>query len=132
MFIDWSGSMSDQLHHTVDQLINLVMFCKQVNIPFEVYAFTDRWDISSVRNLEFQEHKVFSKYELAYQPDFRLMELFTNKMSRSDFTMMTKAIMAVANYWQTRWASHRPGWMAQATTASRMRCGLVVLLMSRL
>lgn len=110
MFIDWSGSMSDQLHHTVDQLINLVMFCKQVNIPFEVYAFTDRWDVSSVRNFEFQEHKVFSKHELAYQPDFRLMELFTNKMSRSDFTMMTKAIMAVANYWQTRWLSHRPGW----------------------
>jgi len=39
MFIDWSGSMIDHLSATVKQLLNLVWFCKKVNIPFEVYAF---------------------------------------------------------------------------------------------
>ena len=39
MFIDWSGSMHDKITNTVHQLMNLTMFCKKVNIPFEVYAF---------------------------------------------------------------------------------------------
>lgn len=38
--LDWSGSMSNVMPDTVKQLFNLVWFCKKVNIPFEVYAFT--------------------------------------------------------------------------------------------
>lgn len=41
MFLDWSGSMGDHLLNTVKQLISLVMFCKKVNIPYEVYAFAE-------------------------------------------------------------------------------------------
>jgi len=40
MFIDYSGSMSTTLGQVIDQLIHLVVFCKKVNIPFDVYAFT--------------------------------------------------------------------------------------------
>ena len=41
MFIDWSGSMGDKLTATIHQLMNLTMFCKKVQIPFEVYAFSN-------------------------------------------------------------------------------------------
>ena len=41
--LDWSGSMSDVLMDTVKQLYNLIWFCKKVNIPYEVYAFTNHW-----------------------------------------------------------------------------------------
>ena len=41
MVIDWSGSMHDKIYNTIVQTMNLVMFCKAVNIPFEVYAFSD-------------------------------------------------------------------------------------------
>ena len=40
MLVDYSGSMSGQLHNVLDQIIHSVYFCKAVNIPFEVYAFT--------------------------------------------------------------------------------------------
>lgn len=40
MLIDYSGSMSGSIKAVVEQTIQLVMFCKAVNIPFEVYAFT--------------------------------------------------------------------------------------------
>ena len=43
--LDWSGSMSHCLHSTVKQLLNLTAFCKKVQIPFEVYAFTNEWRI---------------------------------------------------------------------------------------
>tara|TARA_B100000902_G_scaffold399226_1_gene469116 strand:+ start:1777 stop:3960 length:2184 start_codon:yes stop_codon:yes gene_type:complete len=40
MLIDYSGSMSGQLHGVLEQVIHSVLFCKAVNIPFDVYAFT--------------------------------------------------------------------------------------------
>ena len=42
--LDWSGSMSNYLQDTIKQLLSLVWFCRKVNIPFEVYAFTYEWN----------------------------------------------------------------------------------------
>ena len=41
MYLDWSGSMYDNIHATVKQLITLTMFCDAVQIPYRVYAFSD-------------------------------------------------------------------------------------------
>lgn len=53
-FIDYSGSMADDIHNVLDHTLSLVMFCKAVAIPFSVYTFTtayhrslDRSDIPS-------------------------------------------------------------------------------------
>ena len=40
MFIDFSGSMGSVIGDTIRQTLILAMFCKKVNIPFEVYSFT--------------------------------------------------------------------------------------------
>jgi hypothetical protein len=49
MFVDYSGSMTENLQATIDQTLVLATFCRKVNIPFRVYAFTD--DISNVETL---------------------------------------------------------------------------------
>ncbi len=41
MLIDYSGSMSECMTNVMDQLLHLVVFCKTVNIPFDVYGFTN-------------------------------------------------------------------------------------------
>jgi len=42
--LDWSGSMGGILQDTVKQLLNLAWFCKKVQIPFDIFAFTnDYW-----------------------------------------------------------------------------------------
>lgn len=41
--IDWSGSMGNYMLDTIKQLYNLVWFCQKVNIPFDVYAFTNAY-----------------------------------------------------------------------------------------
>jgi hypothetical protein len=41
MFLDWSGSMTFGLRNTMKQLFSLILFCKQIQVPFEVYAFKD-------------------------------------------------------------------------------------------
>jgi hypothetical protein len=44
MLLDWSGSMSDSLYKTVQQLIQLVYFCHKTNIPYDVYFFSSEFD----------------------------------------------------------------------------------------
>ena len=63
MFIDWSGSMSDKLTPTIHQLMNLVMFCRKVNIPYEVYAFSN-----SGRNGRYHGEPNIDSKKPKYQP----------------------------------------------------------------
>jgi len=44
MFIDWSGSMACSIGECIKQVIELSFFCKKVNIPFDVYSFSDKYD----------------------------------------------------------------------------------------
>ena len=41
LVVDWSGSMDTCMYDTLVQTMNLVMFCKAVQIPCKVYAFSD-------------------------------------------------------------------------------------------
>ena len=86
--LDWSGSMCNVIHDTVKQLLNLLWFCKKVNIPFEVYAFTyefpaDENDFDNDHNLvEVQELK---ENELYLSKSFRLLNLASHTRSSADF-----------------------------------------------
>ena len=43
MVVDWSGSMNNNIKGTIEQMMVLVMFAKRVNIPFEVFLFSDSY-----------------------------------------------------------------------------------------
>ena len=49
LLIDYSGSMYNVIANVIQQTMHLVSFCKAVNIPFTVYAFTSGME-SVVRN----------------------------------------------------------------------------------
>ena len=83
--LDWSGSMSHVMHDTIKQLYNLIWFCKKVNIPFEVYAFTNEW-----RRNCYDKNGNFIKMEPHYRKknglihvdeSFSMMNLFTSKVN---------------------------------------------------
>lgn len=42
MFVDWSGSMSVCLKAVMEQTMVLIEFCRRMQIPYEVFAFTTR------------------------------------------------------------------------------------------
>ena len=82
MFIDWSGSMSDKLFDTIKQLMNLTMFCKKVNIPFEVYAFNNgRWQESrkAIAKLEYQDN------DLSIDQSFRMLNFISSRMNAKEY-----------------------------------------------
>ena len=68
------------LKDTVKQLYNLIWFCRKVNIPFEVYAFTQeyplvRWDEERGEMARITPYT--PKNNIAQVPDwFSLMNFF--------------------------------------------------------
>lgn len=77
MFIDYSGSMEQSLPYVLKHLINLIVFCKAVGIPFRVYGFTDvsRDNNAIPDNIEGRivMHKL------------GLLELASSEMSKADY-----------------------------------------------
>jgi len=97
MFLDWSGSMSDHMENTIKQLINLVMFCKKVNIPYDVYAFSAEYD--DPYRQEFKEGDI----ELH---SFKLLNLLSSKMTAAEFTYACSALVQMSIYrygWKPNW-----------------------------
>lgn len=89
MFIDWSGSMAENIGNTVKQLLNLVMFCKKVNIPYEVYAFSTEYE-----NIEkgWQHQNNIKRGDMCLS-DFRLLNILSNRMSAVDFSKAAGALL---------------------------------------
>jgi hypothetical protein len=81
--LDWSGSMSRVMLDTVKQLFNLIWFCKKVNIPFEVYAFTNDYPIFKYdeNNKPIMPQPLYKKKDglIQVQEYFSLMNMLTSK-----------------------------------------------------
>ena len=83
--LDWSGSMQNVLADTCKQLFNLIWFCKKVNIPFEVYAFTNEWLRPGYNDATLPEPHYERKSGLVcVESDFSLMNLFTSKVNTKE------------------------------------------------
>lgn len=63
--LDWSGSMGSCLKDTAKQLLNLAWFCKKVQIPFDIYAFTNNYLWDSAYNVKDQTRDNPSKHHEA-------------------------------------------------------------------
>jgi len=86
MFLDWSGSMFSNLQNTLKQLFSLVMFCKRVQIPFEVYFFrntvgTDPSWQSAERGDWFNSNSETKMLLMS----FRLRNILSSRMNTADF-----------------------------------------------
>jgi hypothetical protein len=81
--LDWSGSMSRVMLDTVKQLFNLIWFCKKVNIPFEVYAFTNDYPVIKYdeNNKPIIPQPLYQKKDglIHVQEYFSLMNMLTSK-----------------------------------------------------
>lgn len=89
--LDWSGSMASTMLPTIKQLLILCMFCKKVNIPFEVYAFTNEWWQAerSIYETEFISDKEYlKKNELFVSKQyFRMMNIISSRSNKQKFEM---------------------------------------------
>jgi len=113
MIVDWSGSMCENMKGTVEQLLQLVMFCRRTKIPFEVFAFTSCYTHGSA----FVEHSLGEvKYgDLVIDNRMRLLNFFSSKMNVSEeekmmhyIWMMAKRFAGTYEDWTKTGYPHNP------------------------
>ena len=91
--LDWSGSMSRIMLDTLKQLYNLMWFCKKVQIPFEVYAFTSCYPkFGGVDPL--CEAKV-NQFDV--DKNFSLLNMFTSKTKGKVLEKQMKTMFRIAS-----------------------------------
>ena len=91
LLLDCSGSMSDNMAGSIEQILVLSMFCRKVNIPFRVFGFTDDMGTFKMdRDIDYVTDKnYFSFSKKAGQLNFsnvQLREYLNSKMSNVEFT----------------------------------------------
>ena len=82
--LDWSGSMQYVLQDTLKQLFNLIWFCKKVQIPFEVYAFTNEWNrrgYGGDADEPLKSHYEEKEGLLSVERCFNLLNVLTHKVN---------------------------------------------------
>ena len=100
--LDWSGSMAHVMLDTIKQLYNLLWFCKKVNIPFEVYAFSNEWHRTSYygSNDDVKENYEAKEYDLHVEKTFALLNLLTSKVNAKTFDSQLLNIWRVISAFQ--------------------------------
>jgi hypothetical protein len=107
MFLDWSGSMVDHIANTMKQLVNLTMFCKKVNIPFEVYSFIEH----PATDKEFRQTAKRGDLVLS---KFGLANILSSRMSSSELTFAYSALFSLSGIGGR--PATQPYWMAMSGT----------------
>ena len=119
MFIDWSGSMSSCMKDTIEQLVNLTMFCQKVQIPFEVFAFSDSYrDWRDDENKEMWEKRDRIPYDTSYtgnkiasyktndmivSQNTKLVNLFSSRMRTRELTDAYRNVLMIADAFSNRY-----------------------------
>ena len=98
MLIDYSGSMNPVLSGVIRQTLTLMSFCKRVNIPFQVFAFTSRSTYNESERQIFKNNFIKttngkSGYDIS---NLQLLELFSSKMSKSVYEKTCEKV-----FWRT-------------------------------
>ena len=91
--LDWSGSMSNNIAETVEQVINLAMFCQRAQIPYQVFAFTDGYIDESYDRYGIGGYKCKNANGFGSDGTFKLLEFFSSKMTNSEFNIMISLLL---------------------------------------
>jgi len=105
MVVDMSSSMQTNMKGTIEQVINMALFCRKVNIPFEVYGFIDNnYAKMDGMNVDGESGGVNIRSRNDAQDKtlyinnvyFRLKELLNSKMKFAEFNMCVKKLLLLA------------------------------------
>jgi len=115
LLLDKSGSMSNNMPGSIEQILILAMFCRKVNIPFIVYGFGDSLEANSAdRGIHHYDNKTPTCFEgesgqLALEEVF-LREYINSKMSNSEFSAAVRNMIILKKGFENgRWGYRSMG-----------------------
>lgn len=107
MFIDWSGSMTDNMKGTIEQLITLTTFCRKINVPFDVYAFSTEWNSEIMTAIEPKAGQI------DFSGKFNLLNLFSSRMRNQEYRRMANDML---NYGEVIAQYYKRGYISENMT----------------
>jgi hypothetical protein len=93
IFLDWSGSMRSNLIATMKQLFSFVLFCKRIQVPFEVYLFRSLSIGDEIAKYCFESD--LSAPYLQFEK-FKLRNILSSRMSFADLNKMLVALYYIS------------------------------------
>ena len=99
--LDWSGSMGNVIYDTVTQALNLALFCRRVNIPFEMYTFTQggyRRDQSDaeIASRDAAFNSIEGMHGTVLPFSCNMNQLFSSNMTKREFDNAVKEVFLLA------------------------------------
>lgn len=90
MYLDWSGSMTQEILPAIKQVITMAAFCKKIRVPFRVYAFSNCFKAVE----EFPIERTAEDSDVVVpDPNLRLLELFNEKMTNPQMATMVSIML---------------------------------------
>lgn len=95
-FIDWSSSMTGYLNKTIHQMLNLILFCRRLKIPFEVFAFSDGASGHPIKGggITATGDNLSISYG-GYGGEVRLLNFMSSRMTTAEFEYAAQYLMMV-------------------------------------
>jgi len=90
MMVDYSGSMQHIMRDVLKQVLVLSMFCKKVNIPFQVWGFTST---SSGKS-----QQVKTPYAHVEHKDTKLYQLLSSSLPKGEFEVAFRNLFRTSFY----------------------------------
>ena len=98
LIVDYSGSMSSSIRYVLNQVLHTIMFCKAVNIPFEVYGF------STTNKKLYDSWRKFKDGDIELD-DISMPMLCSSSLSKKDFEESIRHMWTRIDY--EGWGSER-------------------------
>jgi len=110
MVVDWSGSMGRNIKGSIDQMMVLVMFAKRVNIPFEVFLFSDSYNSELMHRNNRDEdrwtHKDEGKHDDLRIDRHHLLNVFSSRMRANELHTAYINMTAIASVYDANYTDY--------------------------
>ena len=110
MVVDWSGSMGRNIKGSIDQMMVLVMFAKRVNIPFEVFLFSDSYNSKLMQRNNRDEdrwtHKDEGKHDDLRIDRHHLLNVFSSRMRANELHTAYINMTAIASVYDANYTDY--------------------------
>ena len=135
-YLDWSASMQGTLNNTITQMLAIVEFCRMVNIPYEVFAFSTRTACEELgkRGDDLPENQIYTlvknakgedywnkvegitaKYDSIQTSgnDFGLLNFFSSRQSKLSHRTMAARLLQFSDLYDNKYSSRNKKQMGQ-------------------
>jgi len=97
ILVDWSGSMCECMGETIEQMVQLVLFCKKVQIPFEVYGFTNNDFSRATYSYDREDESTkWNDDSQIFGDNFQMLNLMSSRMNTLQYKAGLKHMMMLA------------------------------------